>query len=139
MELKLNIGWAFLSYLGIHQRSNPWCKADFREIDLFRDISSWNIKNHMFRRSYLAHRRDIHDPKYQERKFKCDNCDADFKTRPALTKHIKIVHIGMGRNHRCEECDKAYKTKSQLLVHMHFKHTKHMFVKKCPGMQYFFI
>ena len=92
----------------------------------------------MFRRRYLAHNRDIHEPKYQEKKFKCDSCDAAFRYRPALTKHIKMVHMGLEKNHKCEECDKAYKTKGQLLVHIHTKHTKHMFVKKCPGMLYFY-
>jgi len=86
------------------------------------------------RRRYLAHKRDIHDPKNQERKFKCDNCDAAFKTRPTLTKHIKALHSGRGRDYKCSECDKAYTKKYDLLTHMHLKHKQingDMFYKKC--------
>ena len=90
----------------------------------------------MFRRSYLAHRREIHDPKNQVRKFKCDHCEADFKKRPDLNKHVKRLHMGLGKNHKCDECDKAYKTKSDLLVHIHYKHARHLFVKKCPGIHF---
>ena len=92
------------------------------------------------RRRYLAHKRDIHDPKNQERKFKCDNCDAAFKTRPTLTKHIKALHSGRGRDYKCSECDKAYTKKHDLLTHMHLKHKQingDMFYKKCSGI--FFI
>ena len=78
--------------------------------------------------------RTAHDPAYQVRKFKCNQCDSDFKTKPDLNKHIKRLHMGLGKNYKCEECNKAYQRRSQLLVHMHYKHTKHMFVKKCPGI-----
>jgi len=86
----------------------------------------------LLRKRCLRHMRTAHDPAYQVRKFKCNQCDSDFKNKPDLNKHIKRLHMGLGKNFKCEECNKAYQRRSQLLVHMHYKHTKHMFVKKCP-------
>merc|ERR1719186_1856136 len=83
------------------------------------------------RKQYLAHSRNAHDPKNQVRKFKCDHCDADFKKRADLNKHVKRLHMGLGKNYKCDECDKAYQRSDQLRVHMHFKHTRHMFFKIC--------
>ena len=97
-------------------------------------IGDYYLDNiHIFRRRMLAHRRTKHDPKHRVRKFACDKCDAKFSKRPRLNKHIKYVHHGV-KSHKCEECDKSYKTRGQLLVHMHYKHTKHGFVKQCPGI-----
>ena len=53
-----------------------------------------------------------------KKKFKCDDCDASFFGRQALTYHTDKTHI------KCDYCKKAFKKRSHMLKHINNVHLK---------------
>eukprot|EP00091_Calanus_sinicus_P010156 TRINITY_DN23629_c0_g1_i1.p1 TRINITY_DN23629_c0_g1~~TRINITY_DN23629_c0_g1_i1.p1 ORF type:complete len:108 (-),score=2.07 TRINITY_DN23629_c0_g1_i1:95-418(-) len=62
-----------------------------------------NLKQHM-----ESHRED--------RLYKCNKCEKDFKNERNMAQHIKINHLGL-RPYYCIICDRAYDSKTHKLVH----------------------
>ncbi|XP_059047296.1 zinc finger protein 611-like [Achroia grisella] len=58
-----------------------------------------------------------------ERPYECDHCQKKFKSRGALCRHIKTVHLAL-RPHQCHLCQKFYKTSTCVKMHIKTVHMK---------------
>ena len=67
--------------------------------------------------------RDMHFRNAHTRRYRCEHCDAAFKTRSDMNRHVRIVHEKQ-RNFPCEHCNSKFSERNKLKRHVQTVHEK---------------
>ena len=59
--------------------------------------------------------------KENDKIYKCEICDKEFKSNNKLKKHFNIVH-NFVKEHQCNICNSVFKIRSQLTLHLKIAH-----------------
>ena len=70
----------------------------------------------------LSHMESFHS---EEKNYKCKDCEAEFKTKKSLMRHIRKLHLKLReKTETCSQCQKTFYTLPQLKKHISDVHDK---------------
>lgn len=96
-----------MCFLSNHTRTLHQCMPKVACNDCGRFVRTWE--------SLMAHKRK-HSP--EENHFKCDMCNARFRTKSGLLIHIKFKHKKPAEIFECQTCGVVLKERTSLKIHL---------------------